>query len=148
VKRSLLPLAVLCVAALSACGAEQPYPGPLRLPSATIVEVNTSAPVPGQYNVRATVVDVEEPECSCPIGAVCDACLPNTVLLSDSGTPRQSSRGPEGDPNLLSVVVNVADMDEFEVGQRYTFSIQVGAAPDFWPSRIGNATLLGYAPVE
>lgn len=133
-------VAALFAVCLSACDTGPnfaTYPGLLDLPSATVVEVNTTAPVPGRYNVRATVVWVSV--CWCPKGAMCIPCQPDGLLLSESGAP-QPVDGIAGEPNFLYVEAD--DPEQFEVGRRYAFSIDVDAQQTQISTR--HAELLGY----
>jgi hypothetical protein len=137
-----LLLALLTGTLLAACDSGpslRAYPGLLDLPAATVAEVRTTAPVPGRYNVRATVVAVGT--CTCPPGAFCFApCPPDGVLLSASGAPRPPGGAEPVDPNFL--YVDVEGPERFEVGRRYALSIEVAAGVT--QPALRHAVLLGY----
>ncbi len=139
-KRMLAALA--CAGLLAACDAGpdlHDYPGLFDLPEATIAELYTTAPVPGRYNVRATVVRVYA--CPpCPPNALCAPCSPDGVLLSASGAPPPPGGTEPGDPSFLFVLAE--DPEQLDEGRRYALSVEVTAGVT--QPALRNAELLGY----
>ncbi|MDT0632025.1 hypothetical protein RQM47_01355 [Rubrivirga sp. S365] len=143
--------ALACLGALSACDGDGVgrYPAPLDLPSASVVELRTTAPVPGRYNVEATVVKITR--CYCPPDVFCAPCLfADGVVVSETGAPF-----PESDADSLDAAgylhVAAEDPEQFERGGRYLLSVSVesrsegvdGSAPPIvWTD------LLGYGRAE
>lgn len=108
--------------ALAACDvgpAAVTLPPAQDVPEATLVEVNTTAPVPARYTVTGTVVatDVCPP---CPPDALCIPCPPEAVWLGPVGSA--APRVP-GDPRYLAVETDLAA--GFRVGRTYCVSILV-----------------------
>ena len=113
---------VVLLVSLAACDSDPAVPvvPPAQdVPAATIVAVNTTVPVPGQYTVTGTVVStyVCPP---CPPDALCAPCPPEAVVLG----PRGSTAPPvDGDPSYLSIETTLAA--SFRVGRTYRVSVAV-----------------------
>ena len=125
-------LALALLLALAACDtADVTYPAP-----GDYAEVELDALLdadPGRYNLRAAIADVE-PCPENPDRLILCAAEATLVLAPSYPVPE--------DPALLGAFVPVDAPDQFRVGRRGTFSLELyrsptGAAPTF--------TLLGYA---
>ena len=138
------------VGALAACDGDGigRYPAPLDLPAASIVELRTTAPVPGRYNVEAVVVEVTT--CYCPPDVLCAPCaFPDGVVVSETGAPFPGEDlGDLDGAGYLHVAAE--EPGQFERGGRYLFSVAVDGRPEGVDGRapiLVNTDLLGYGRV-
>ena len=142
---------LVVVGALAACDGDgvRRYPAPLDLPTASVSELRTTAPVPGRYNVEATIVEVTT--CYCPPDVFCAPCaFADGVVVSETGAPF-----PESDADSLDgagyLHVAAEDPEQFERGGRYLFSVAVDWRPESVDGRaptLVNTDLLGYGRTE
>ena len=138
-------LAVVPLLVFAACdGGGDParYPGPLDLPEASLSDLGQpGAPLPGRYNVTATVA--KRTSCYCPEDAVCGPCpYPNGLLVSRTG---DESTDPYAEP-VLHIAAEGAD--QFVAGRRYVFSVEVEDARFPPDAPLYRSALLGYGHAD
>ena len=136
-----LPLITLSVALLGGCDSgrdHRAYSGLLDLDAVTVTNLRTTVPIPGRYNVSGTVVEITT--CSCPPEALCAVCeFPNGLILSETGAPLSEDGYVASDATYL--LVEAEDPQQFQLGQRYVLSVDVGGGHD---RPVYLAQLLGY----
>ena len=123
-------LALALLLPLAACDtADGTYPGPGDYAEAELGALLSADP--GRYNLHAAVADVEP----CPTDQLV-LCAAEATLVLARTYPVPT------DPAQLAVVVPVDAPEQFRVGRRGTFSLELRrSSPDEAPA----FTLLGYA---
>ena len=78
----------------------------------------------------------------CPLGAACAPCMEEHIVISE-----QSRTLEPGPPTDLDLVVFVKYSEQFTLGQKYTFSIQIREYSVItFPGQIDAIELVGYSP--
>lgn len=131
---SLLSVVILSSCALIDDGPDnRTYPHAVGYDLVTIAELNKVVPLPGSYNVRGFAVDVP----SCPEDALCIP-TPGIAVFS-----RSVANPPEQEFLEEGIFIIAENLEQFEVGGRYEFSVRVDherVAEAAWPA----AVLVGY----
>ncbi|PAP77626.1 hypothetical protein [Rubrivirga marina] len=125
--RTLLLAALVSLAACDT--SESLYPGPGDHPEVDLVQL--LAADPGRYNLRAAIADVQP----CPEDQLILCAAEATLVLVDP-TPAPS------DPAQRAALVPVDAPDQFRLGRRGTFSLELQRSPS---GTEPTFTLLGYA---
>lgn len=97
------------------------------LPFHSIREINQAHLPQGQYNTEGYVliISVCPP---CPAGAVCETCLIDDLVISESDQP---STLTDSRIRQTDLVLFADDATQFEIGEKYRFSIRIPGAYSF-----------------
>ncbi len=142
----LLMLPLVCLARSSAIPPAREYKK--DLPSYPISRINKAHLAAGQYNTEGYVVFISI--CPpCPKGAVCETCLKDHLLVSETN---QISNLTASRIREIDLVLFTGDLTQFKVGEKYKFSIEIPGKYSFdgkWMTSYQNEfRIIGYRLAE
>ena len=131
----------LAVVFLSIAGSisKRTYPQSSNFPFLSIHELRQLNPTSGRYNTEGYVAKIFT--CPpCPSGALCKPCMRDNIVISEQRKTIETYTLTE-----MDLIVFVNHPDQFTIGKKYTFSIQISQNHSTGDS-INDLELAGYSP--
>lgn len=113
------------------------YPGSLNFNFYSVSQFKDKNPSSGTYNTEGYIV--KKYECPpCPKGAMCKTCMEDNIVISEINKVLDTYS-----LHNTEMIIFVKNPDQFEVGKKYRFSVQVRESKST-SEPINDIELVGY----